>query len=201
MPSQGSIASPVARPARPERVPGVNRFKAPNYRPERPEGNFPQYQTDFQVQRQQSNIDSTSPLSIEVVLPPINPNNPNFQTSLPDPNGFALPGGTYNYNPYFPPNYSGSFPNQYPYPPLQPASSSSSTSTSTSTGGGNGGSAAAASAAGSNVHSVGLFLDLFLPIISFRVLWNSVRIAIVFKIFSNLKKSLPLRDFGHSIKF
>ena len=152
MPSQGSIASPVARPARPQRVPGVNRFKAPNFRPERPEGDIPQYQTNFQVQRQQSNIDSTSPLSTEVVLPPINPNNPNFQTPLPDPNGFALPKNTYNYNPYFPPNYSGYFPNQYPYPPPQPASSSSSTSTSTSTGGGNGGSAAAASAAGSDVH-------------------------------------------------
>ena len=153
MPSQGSISSPVARPARPSRVPGVNKFKAPNFRPERPVGNFPQFQTDFNLERQQPTVDSTSPLSTEVVLPPINPNNPNFQILITDPNGYTLPGGTPNYgnyNPYFPPNYSGSFPNQYPYPPYQPSSSSTSTSTSTSSGGGNGGSAAAASAAGNS---------------------------------------------------
>ena len=86
--------------------------------------------------------------SDDVVLPPIDPNNPNFQTPYT------------NENPLFPPNVPETFANQYPAysddynefdqnsypypypqfpyynpfsnPPQQPSSSSSSTSTSSS---------------------------------------------------------------------
>ena len=174
LPAEGSIDAPRTRPERPRPVSGPNRFRAPAYRPRRPGGPAgleQTYQTGFGAAESSSSSPTSPLLSSEVVLPPVDPNNPNFAPVVRNTNGNGLgrrrpPGppraqqqqsAQYPYDPYFPPNYPGAFPNQYPpnsypypgYPPPQPypyqpppapAASSSSTSTS-----GNGAAASASS--------------------------------------------------------
>jgi hypothetical protein len=158
-PAEGSIDAPRSRPERPRPGAGPNRYRAPDYRPRRPGAQAAveqNYQTEF-LEGTEVSDGGPSLLSSEVVLPPVDSNNPNFAAVVRSPNinnnRRRLPSvprqpDQYPFDPYFPPNYPGAFPNQYPgygpppaaYPYQQPASSSSSTSTS-----GNGASASASS--------------------------------------------------------
>jgi hypothetical protein len=167
LPAEGSVDAPKTRPERPRPLAaGPNRYRAPVYRPRRP-GATAASDQNSQTESGQSegnNWARPSPLlSDEVVLPPVDPNNPNFAPVVRNSNPNSVGRqptreqqprpAQYPYDPYFPPNYPGAFPNQYPggyAPPYQyqapaaPASSSSSTSTN-----GNG-AAASASSTGKN---------------------------------------------------
>ena len=133
VPAQGDPQDPQSRPPAANIREQQNRFRPPQFRPGRPGQPGFQRGNNQPPRRVNPNLPDTSNLSPEVHLPPINPNNPNFQNVYQNSDP--------QINPYFPPNNPGYFSNQYP--PPQGASSSTSTST-----GGGGSSAAASSSAG-----------------------------------------------------
>ena len=133
VPAEGDPQDPKSRPPAANIRKQQNQFRPPLFKPGRPG------QSSFQGgdnKRINPNLPDNSNLSPDVHLPPINPNNPNFQNIYRNP-------GPQQINPYHPPNNPGFFTNQYQ--PPQPQGASSSTSTST---GGGGSSAAASSSAG-----------------------------------------------------
>ena len=133
VPAEGDPQDPKFRPPAANTREQQNRFRPAQFRPGRP--GKPGFQRGNN-QRLNPNLPDNSNLSPEVHLPPINPNNPNFQNIFKNP-------GPQQINPYHPPINPGYFPNQYQPQPPRGASSSTSTST-----GGGGSSAAASSSAG-----------------------------------------------------
>ena len=111
-PAEGSVDAPRTRPERPQPAVGPNRFRAPAYRPRRP-GSPAAAGNNFQTGFGGASSQSPSPLlSKEVVLPPVDPNNPNFAPVVRNPNGSGYGrqpprgslAGSQPYDPYFPPN-------------------------------------------------------------------------------------------------
>ena len=144
-PVEGSPQSPQSRPQRPSR-PSQPLRRPPQFRPQRPGEpgvRRPDFQTQFRNPAENLPNLPPAPQSPDVFLPPIDPNNPNFQPVYTNPTP-GIP-----QNPYYPPPYPYQFPNQYP-PQAQGGASSS---TSTSTGGGGAGASAASSAGHSSSSS------------------------------------------------
>ena len=138
LPAEGNLQAPISQPGRPARPAGIFQ-RPPLFRPERPGqqgARRPDYQTEFENPASNQPNLPEPPASPDIFLPPIDPNNPNFQSVYPNPNP-GIP-----QNPYYPPNYPYQFPNQYP---PQQQQGGSSASTSTSTNGGSSGASAAAS--------------------------------------------------------
>ena len=146
LPAEGNLHAPISQPGRPARPSGIFQ-RPPLFRPERPGqqgARRPDYQTEFQNPASNQPNLPEPPASPDIFLPPIDPNNPNFQSVYPNPNP-GIP-----QNPYYPPNYPYQFPNQFP---PQQQQGGSSASTSTSTNGGSSGASAAASGGSSSSSS------------------------------------------------